>query len=50
MKGYSVREHHMVLVDDDDEDDELPQSVKYTTIVQAESFVPDDFFSPSELK
>ena len=40
MKGYSRQEIHVVL--DDVSDEELPSTVKYATIVQAEPFVPDE--------
>lgn len=40
MKGYTRQEIHVVL--DDTSDEELPPTVKYATIVQAEPFVPED--------
>jgi hypothetical protein len=33
------------VVLDDTSDEELPSTVRYTTIVQAEPFVPDELFS-----
>lgn len=40
VKGYSRQEIHVVL--DDTSDEELPSTVKYATIVQAEPFLPED--------
>ena len=40
VKGYTRQEIHVVL--DDTSDEELPSTVKYATIVQAEPFVPDE--------
>lgn len=40
VKGYTTQKIHVVL--DDTSDEELPQKVKYATIVQEEPFVPDD--------